>query len=72
MKDISEIIKKNTGGLLLIDYGYNEKKMKNTLKAVSNHKIANILKDRGNVDITHNINFNLFKRFVKKMTFFFF
>ena len=67
MKDISKIIKKNTGGLLLIDYGYNEKKMKNTLKAVSNHKIANILNDRGNVDITHNINFNLFKRFVEKM-----
>ena len=67
MKDISKIIKKNTGGLLLIDYGYNEKKMKNTLKAVSNHKIANILKDMGNIDITHNINFNLFKRFVEKM-----
>ncbi len=67
LKDISEIIKKNTGGLLLIDYGYNEKKMKNTLKAVSNHKIANILNDKGNVDITHNINFNFFKRFVDKM-----
>ena len=52
---------------MLIDYGYNEKKMKNTLKAVSNHKIANILNDKGNVDITHNINFNLFKRFVEKM-----
>ena len=67
LKDISKIIKKNTGGLLLIDYGYNEKKMKNTLKAVSNHKIANILNDKGNVDITHNINFNLFKRFIEKM-----
>ena len=67
MKDISKIIKKNTGGLLLIDYGYTEKKMKNTLKAVSNHKIANILNDKGNVDITHNINFYLFKRFVEKM-----
>jgi len=67
LKDISKIIKKNTGGLLLIDYGYNEKKMKNTLKAVSNHKIANILNDMGNMDITHNINFNLFKRFVEKM-----
>ena len=67
LKDISEIIKKNTGGLLLIDYGYNGKKMKNTLKAVSNHKIANILTDKGNIDITHNINFNLFKRFVEKM-----
>ena len=67
MKDISKIIKKNTGGLLLFDYGYTEKKMKNTLKAVSNHKIANILNDKGNIDITHNINFNLFKRFVEKM-----
>ena len=67
LKDISKIIKKNTGGLLLIDYGYTEKKMKNTLKAVSNHKIANILNDKGNIDITHNINFNLFKRFVEKM-----
>ena len=52
---------------MLIDYGYTEKKMKNTLKAVSNHKIANILNDKGNIDITHNINFNLFKRFVEKM-----
>ena len=67
LKEISKIIKKNTGGLLLIDYGYTEKKMKNTLKAVSNHKIANILNDKGSVDITHNINFNLFKRFVEKM-----
>ena len=67
MRDISKVIKKNTGGLLLIDYGYTEKKMKNTLKAVSNHKIANILNDKGNIDITHNINFTLFKRFVEKM-----
>ena len=52
---------------MLFDYGYTEKKMKNTLKAVSNHKIANILNDKGNIDITHNINFNLFKRFVEKM-----
>jgi cyclopropane-fatty-acyl-phospholipid synthase len=66
LKDISQIIKKNTGGLLLIDYGYTEKKMKNTLQGVSNHKFANIFKDIGNVDITHNINFNLFKRFVKQ------
>tara|TARA_Y100001935_G_scaffold128086_1_gene106173 strand:+ start:771 stop:1817 length:1047 start_codon:yes stop_codon:yes gene_type:complete len=67
LRDISKVIKKNTGGLLLIDYGYTEKKMKNTLKAVSNHKIANILNDKGNIDITHNINFTLFKRFVEKM-----
>ena len=67
LKDISKIIKKNTGGLLLIDYGYNEKRMKNSLQAVSNHKFANILENIGNVDITHNINFNLFKEFIKKI-----
>ena len=67
LREISKIIKMNTGGLLLIDYGYDEKKMKNTLKAVSNHKFANILDNIGNVDITHNINFDFFKKFTKKM-----
>ncbi len=67
LKDISKMIKKYSGGLLIIDYGYNEKKMKNTLQAISNHKFANILENIGQVDITHNINFNLFKRFVKQI-----
>ncbi len=67
LKNISDIIKKNTGGLLIIDYGYLEKKMKNTLKAVSNHKFANILDNIGEVDITHNINFELFKKFTQKL-----
>ena len=67
LKNISNIIKKNTGGLLIIDYGYLEKKMKNTLQAVSNHKFANILDDIGGVDITHNINFELFKKFTQKL-----
>ena len=61
------MIKKNTGGLLLIDYGYTEKKMKNTLHAISNHKLDNILKNIGNIDITHNINFELFKRITKQI-----
>jgi cyclopropane-fatty-acyl-phospholipid synthase len=67
LNKISKIIKKNTGGLLLIDYGYEDKKMKNTLKGVSKHKFANILDNIGNTDITHNINFNLFKKFTKQM-----
>ena len=67
LKKISNIIKKNTGGLLIIDYGYLEKKMKNTLQAVSNHKFANILDNIGGVDITHNINFELFKKFTQKL-----
>ena len=61
------MIKKNTGGLLIIDYGYTEKKMKDTLQAISNHKFANILDNIGSVDITHNISFDLFKRIVKKI-----
>ena len=67
LKKISQIIKKNTGGLLLIDYGYSDEKMKNTLQAISNHKFANILDNIGNADITHNINFELFKKVTKKL-----
>ena len=67
LKKISNIIKRNSGGILLIDYGNFDKKMKNTLQAVSNHKFANILENIGNADITHNINFELFKRFTKKL-----
>ena len=67
LKDISKFIKKNDGGLLIIDYGYTDKKMKNTLQAIANHKFANILNNIGNADITHNISFELFKKFLKKL-----
>ena len=67
LKIISKVIKKNSGGLLIIDYGYFDYKMKNTLQAISNHRYSNILKNIGNSDITHNINFNLFKNIIKKM-----
>jgi cyclopropane-fatty-acyl-phospholipid synthase len=40
--------------------------MKNTLQAISNHKFANILENIGNVDITHNINFNFLKDLQKR------
>jgi len=67
LKSISNLIKKNNGGLLLIDYGYLDKRMKNTLQAVSNHKFANILDNIGRVDITHNINFELFKKITREL-----
>ena len=67
LKDISQKIKVNKGGLLLIDYGYTEQKMKNTLQGILNHKFANILEHIFNIDITHNINFNLYKNFIKKI-----
>ncbi len=67
LKKITDIIKKNNGGLLIIDYGYLEKKMKNTLKSISNHKHSNVLENIGKSDITHNINFYLFKKIINQL-----
>ena len=64
LKDICKIITKNNGGMLIIDYGYFETKMRETLQAVNNHKFSNILEDIGDSDITYNISFNLFQRFI--------
>ena len=64
LKDISNLIKKNDGGILIIDYGYLNLKMEETLQAIKNHKYSDILENIGDSDITYNINFNLFKRFV--------
>ena len=67
LKDISNLIKKNDGGILIIDYGYLNLKMEETLQAIKNHKHSNILEDIGDSDITYNINFNLFKRFIDQL-----
>ena len=64
LKNICKIIKKNDGGILIIDYGYLNAKMHETLQAVNNHKYSNILENIGDSDITYNISFNLFKKFV--------
>ena len=67
LKNIAEIIKLNSGGILLLDYGYSEERMKNTLQAISNHKFSKILENVGNSDITHNINFNFFRKIIKQL-----
>ena len=64
---ISNIIKKNNGGLLIIDYGYNDFKMKNTLQGIFNHKHINILENVGNADITYNLNFKLIEKIINKL-----
>jgi len=63
LKNICNLIKKNDGGILIIDYGYLDLKMHETLQAIKNHKYSNILEDIGDSDITYNINFSLFKKF---------
>ncbi len=64
LKSIIKIVKKNDGGLLIIDYGYDNKIAKNTLQAIHNKKYSDALKNIGNSDITHNINYNLFKKII--------
>ena len=66
LKQIIKFIKKNNGGLLIIDYGYDKEKMKDTLQTIYKQKYSNIFKNIGNSDITHNINFHLIKKIVKK------
>jgi len=71
LKSITNNIKLNNGGILIIDYGYIDKKMKNTLQAVSKHNYADILRDLGNSDISYNLSFNLISQMIKKMGSFF-
>ena len=66
LKEICNIIQKNDGGILVIDYGYLNSKMHETLQAINNHKYSSVLDNIGDSDITYNINFNLFQKFVSQ------
>jgi len=65
LMDIFKFIKKNKGGLLIIDYGYVAAKMKDTLQAIYKKKYSKVLENIGKSDITHNINFYFFKKIAK-------
>ena len=67
LKTIIDKIKINNGGILIIDYAYLDKEMKNTLQAVSKHKYCDVLGDFGNSDITYNLSFNLINMIIKKL-----
>jgi NADH dehydrogenase [ubiquinone] 1 alpha subcomplex assembly factor 7 len=68
LKTIINKIKLNNGGILIIDYAYIEKKMKNTLQAVSKHEYCNVLKSFRNSDITYNLSLNLINMIIKKFS----
>ena len=59
---IANFISKNNGGLLMIDYGFASGKMKNTLQSVEKHRKISFLKNPYNSDITHLINFKIYKK----------
>ena len=65
LKDIGKFIQKNNGGLLIIDYGNDNEKMRDTLQAISEKKYSNVLENIGKSDITYNINFHLIKKIVQ-------
>ncbi len=66
LNTICNLIQKNDGGILIIDYGYSDPIMRETLQAVNKHKYSNILENIGDSDITYNINFNLFEKFINQ------
>ena len=66
LKTIIKKIKLNNGGILIIDYAFLEKEMKNTLQAVSKHKYCDVLKGFRNSDITYNLSFNLINKIINK------
>ena len=68
LKSICKKIQINDGGILIIDYGYLNSKMYETLQAVNNHKYSDVLENIGDSDITYNINFDLFKKFTDKFS----
>jgi len=67
LKTITKKIKFNNGGILIIDYGYLDKKIKNTLQAISNHKYSKVLNGFGKSDITYSLSFYLIEQIIKKI-----
>ena len=64
---ISKKINTFQGGLLIVDYGYLKKKMRDSLQSIYKHNFNNILDNFGKSDITYNLNFFLLKKIVKKL-----
>ncbi len=66
LENITNKIRNNKGGILIIDYAYTHKEMRNTLQAVSKHKYCNALENFGSSDITYNLSLNLVDEMIKK------
>ncbi len=67
LKDISKKIDHKKGCLLIIDYGYLDNLMKDTMISIRKHKYANILNTFGNSDITYKLNFKVLKKITKSL-----
>ena len=63
---ITSTIKRLSGGLLLIDYGFLKQMSRDTLQSVKNHKKNMIFDNVGDADITSLVDFSLLKTYFKK------
>ena len=59
IKKIAEIIKKQKGCALIIDYGYTSFSFGDSLQSLSNHEYNNIFEKIGETDITAHVNFRI-------------
>ena len=59
-------IKKLSGGILLIDYGFIKNSNESTLQSVKAHKKNKLFNNIGKADITSLVNFNLLKEYFFK------
>ena len=67
VNEISNFIFQNNGGLLMIDYGFTNCKMRDTLQSVKKHRKISFLENPYNSDITHLINFKIYKKEFAKL-----
>lgn len=60
---ITDFMKNNPSIFMMIDYGYTENKRMSTLQSIyKKKKQTDILKNIGNSDITHLVDFSFFKK----------
>jgi len=63
---ITDTVKRLSGGLLLIDYGFLKQESIDTLQSVKDHKKNFLFNNIGDADITSLVNFSLLKNYFKK------
>jgi SAM-dependent MidA family methyltransferase len=59
---VAQLIKKQKGALIAIDYGYAQPDGSPTLQAVKGHAYTDVLKDPGKVDLTALVDFASLRR----------
>jgi NADH dehydrogenase [ubiquinone] 1 alpha subcomplex assembly factor 7 len=62
VKNISELLKKNTGAALMIDYGHEKSGLGDTFQAIYKHKYTDVLEHIGDADLTSHVDFEALKQ----------